>query len=91
MLFLLFSGSIYQEVEGTRWRNIFGLKSPYFIAEIGVNHGCSVSLAKKQILLAKKNGAHAVKFQSYKASTLASKNNSPAYWDLNKENTKSQN
>ena len=35
-------------------RNIFGLKSPYFIAEIGVNHGCSVSLAKKQILLAKK-------------------------------------
>ena len=37
-------------------KNIFGLKSPYFIAEIGVNHGCSMSLAKKQILLAKKNG-----------------------------------
>ena len=38
----------------------------------------------------KKNGGHAAKFQSYKASTLASKNHSPAYWDLNKENTKSQ-
>ena len=35
-------------------------KFPYIIAEIGVNHGCSISLAKKLILNAKKNGAQIV-------------------------------
>ena len=35
--------------------NIFGeYLNPYLIAEIGVNHECSLELAKKQILLAKK-------------------------------------
>ena len=34
-------------------------------------------------------GAHAAKFQTYKAETLASKN-SPAYWDQSKEKTNSQ-
>ena len=70
-------------------KNSFGLKSPYFIAEIGVNHGCSISLAKKQILLAKKNGAHAVKFQSYKAETITSVN-SPSYWNRKFEKTANQ-
>ena len=41
------------------------------------------------ILMAKKGGADAVKFQTYKAELLASKN-SPAYWDTNKEKTKNQ-
>ena len=59
---------------------------PYIIAECGVNHS-SIKIAKKQIELAKKGGADAVKFQSYKADTLASKY-SP-YWDT-KEKTKSQ-
>ena len=62
---------------------------PYMIAEIGVNHEGSMDKAKELISLAKKGGAHAVKFQSYKANTLASKN-SPAYWDLKKEKTESQ-
>ena len=44
--------------------------SPYFIAEIGVNHNGSLKLAKKMILEAKKSGADAVKFQTFKASTL---------------------
>jgi sialic acid synthase SpsE len=70
-------------------KNIFGLKSPYFIAEVGVNHNCSISLAKKQILLAKKNGAHAVKFQSYKAERITSVN-SPSYWDRKFEKTANQ-
>ena len=35
------------------------------------------------------SGANAVKFQSYKAETLASKE-SPYYWDISKETTKSQ-
>lgn len=62
---------------------------PYIIAEIGVNHEGSMDKAKELIELAKEGGAHAAKFQTYKASTLASKN-SPAYWDLQSEPTTSQ-
>jgi N-acetylneuraminate synthase len=62
---------------------------PYIIAEIGVNHEGSLDQAKRLIDLAKKGGADAAKFQSYKADTLASIN-SPAYWDIKKEPTKSQ-
>ena len=62
---------------------------PYIIAEVGVNHGGSVELAKKQIILAFEGGADAVKFQTYKAGKLASKN-SPSYWDTNEEKTESQ-
>ncbi|PJE80506.1 N,N'-diacetyllegionaminic acid synthase [invertebrate metagenome] len=63
--------------------------SPYIIAEIGVNHGGSLELAKELILQAKNGGAHAAKFQSYKAGKIASKN-SPAYWNQSKEPTESQ-
>jgi len=63
--------------------------SPYVIAEIGVNHECSLSLAKKLMWKAKIGGANAVKFQTYKADLITSKN-SPAYWDKKKEKTKSQ-
>lgn len=62
---------------------------PYIIAEIGVNHEGSMDLAKRLILEAKEGGAHAAKFQSYKAGKIASKN-SPAYWDQTKEPTDSQ-
>jgi len=63
--------------------------APYVIAEIGVNHGGSLELAKQLIDLAKQGGGDAAKFQTYKAETLASKH-SPAYWDLSKEPTTSQ-
>jgi len=62
---------------------------PYIIAEIGVNHEGSIEKAKLMMDQAKMGGADAVKFQTYKAEKLASKN-SPAYWDLTKESTKSQ-
>lgn len=62
---------------------------PYIIAEIGVNHENSMERAFELIELAKAGGAHAAKFQSYKAATLASKH-SPAYWDTSKEPTLSQ-
>lgn len=62
---------------------------PYIIAEIGVNHEGSLELAKELINQAKAGGAHAAKFQSYKAGLIASKN-SPAYWDQSKEPTDSQ-
>ena len=61
--------------------------SVYIIAEIGVNHDCSLQKAKKMILLAKKNGANAAKFQTYKADTI-DKRNSPAYWDTKKKKQK---
>ena len=49
-------------------RNIL-VEIPYFIAEIGVNHGCSL-FGKKTNSFSKKNGAH-VKFQ-FKAETITS-------------------
>lgn len=65
------------------------LKQPFVIAEIGVNHEGSIDLAKRMILEAKMGGADAVKFQTYRASHLAVKE-SPAYWDLTMEPTRSQ-
>lgn len=65
------------------------LKKPYLIAEAGVNHECSIKTALRMIKLAKMGGANAIKFQYYKAETLASKK-SPAYWDIKKEKSRNQ-
>jgi len=48
-----------------------GKYKTYIIAEIGVNHNNNFNYAKRLILEAKKSGADAVKFQTFKASTLA--------------------
>lgn len=63
--------------------------NPYIIAEIGVNHEGNMDLAKELIRQAKAGGAHAAKFQAYKADKIASVH-SPAYWDTSKESTQSQ-
>ena len=73
------------------------MKKPYLIAEVGVNfydtarveNITPMEAAKKYVAAAKDAGADAVKFQSYKADTIVSKN-SPAYWDLTKEPTPTQ-
>ena len=73
------------------------MNKPYFIAEVGVNFYDTAKVenispleaAKRYIKEAKKAGADAVKFQAYKADTIVSKN-SPAYWDLDEEPTKTQ-
>lgn len=67
------------------------------IAEIGVNYYdialqmdvSPMAAAKVMVKEAKEAGIHAVKFQSYKADTLAAKD-SPSYWDTNEEPTTSQ-
>lgn len=63
---------------------------PYVIAEIGVNHEGSMARAERMIEAAANAGAHAAKFQTYKAETLASRAHSPAYWDVEEEPTRSQ-
>ena len=69
--------------------DISKINVPYIIAEAGVNHEGNFQNAINLIDLAADGGAHAIKFQTYKAETLASKN-SPSYWDLNSEKTDSQ-
>ncbi len=67
------------------------------IAEIGVNYydiakkeGITVmEAAKEMVKAAAEAGIHAVKFQTYKAGTLAAKA-SPSYWDTTEEPTTSQ-
>ena len=48
--------------------------SVFIIAEAGVNHNGSIELAKKLIDVASEAGADAVKFQTFKAENLVSKN-----------------
>jgi len=65
----------------------FKSKKPYFIAEAGVNHLCDMELAEELIKGAKRGGADAIKFQSYKASTLTTEN-APRFWDWEGEDKK---
>lgn len=73
------------------------MKKPYLIAEAGVNfydtakseNISPLEAAKEYIKEAQKAGIDAIKFQSYKANTIVSKN-SPAYWDTTKEPTTTQ-
>jgi sialic acid synthase SpsE len=65
------------------------LRQPFVIAEAGVNHEGSLDVARRLIYEAADGGADAIKFQTYRADTIAVKN-SPAYWDLNSEPTTSQ-
>jgi len=65
------------------------VQRPYIIAEAGVNHEAKIDLALRLIDDAKEGGANAIKFQTYRANTIASKS-SPSYWDLSKESIDSQ-
>ena len=52
------------------------------IAEIGINHGGSVSKALKHVVAAKNSGADVVKFQFFKTTNLVSKNAKKARYQL---------
>ena len=60
-----------------------------FIAEVGVNHGGDINVAKQMIAEIASAGAGIVKFQTYKAEKLAAID-SPGYWDFKSEPTRSQ-
>ena len=61
----------------------------YVIAEVGVNHEGNLDTAFKLVEEAKSGGADAVKFQTYKAETIAAPDAKP-YWDRTEETTESQ-
>ena len=77
--------------------NVFLSRDPVLIAEIGVNyydiaHQRSMEPLEAACIMieaAAKAGVTGVKFQTYKADNLASRN-SPAYWDVSKEPSPSQ-
>ena len=50
------------------------MSKTFIIAEIGINHCGKMSIAKKLIGIAKRCGADAVKFQTYKTEKLIKKN-----------------
>ena len=60
----------------------------FVIAEAGVNHNGSLKIAKKLIVQAAKAGADAIKFQTFIAENLASKNAPKANYQ--KKNTRSK-
>lgn len=50
------------------------LSRAYLIAEIGVNHNGDMGIAKEMVLAAKRAGADAVKFQTFTAAALVTRN-----------------
>ena len=62
------------------------LDRTFIIAEIGVNHNGSISLAKKMIRSAKKAGADAVKFQTFNAERLVSLTTPKVKYQFDKKN-----
>ena len=73
------------------------MSKPFLVAEAGVNYYDiakeeNISLleaAKLMVSEAAKAGADAIKFQTYQADKLAIRD-SPAYWDIDKEASKTQ-
>ena len=58
------------------------INKPFFIAEISSNHNGNINNAKKLIYEAKKNGADAVKLQTYTPGTMTV-NSKKSYFKIN--------
>ncbi len=57
----------------------------FIIAEIGINHNGKISIAKELINYAKKCGADAVKFQTYKTELFINKKYAPNQYEILKK------
>ena len=55
----------------------------YIIAEVGVNHNGSLGMAKQLVDIAKQAGADAVKFQTFKAENLVTRDAQQAGYQVN--------
>jgi len=65
--------------------------SVFIIAEIGVNHNGSLKIAKSLVDVAKKSGANAVKFQTFNAKSLVTKDTPKAkYQEKNDKSSSTQ-
>ena len=64
--------------------------STYIIAEAGVNHNGSVELAKELIKIAAEIGANAIKFQTFSADKMVTKDAKKAKYQINPENNQNQ-
>ena len=66
-------------------------KAPFIIAEAGINHNGDLNRALKMVSVAKKAGANAIKFQTFKASEFVSNSElSITYLSQGEEITESQ-
>ena len=66
------------------------MKKVFIIAEAGVNHNGDINIAKRLIETAAKAGADAVKFQSFKAELVISKNAKKAQYQVQNTGDESQ-
>ena len=65
-------------------------KKTIIIAEAGVNHNGDINLAKKLVDVAVEAGVDYIKFQTFKAETLVSKNASKASYQISNSNKKNE-
>ena len=63
-------------------------KKVFIIAEAGVNHNGKIELAKKLVDVAKKSGADAIKFQTFKANKISTKQAHKAKYQILLNNKK---
>ena len=64
------------------FKNFNQIQKSLLIAEIGNNHEGDLGVAKKMIVLAKKAGADAVKFQTFKLEQFVSIHDKKNFYDI---------
>ena len=88
---LIQNSNIESSIKSCIEYNIKSKDKIHIIAEIGVNHNGSLTLAKKMMLASKKCGANSVKFQTYSTDDIIVSNTKKANYQIkNTKNNESQ-